>query len=225
MHQACAHSTAFSGVSKGDSAPSSLVRRRLAHRALTRHALALCYACSQCVLPSCSARSSASMFAAPLNDSFVASLIAAATSPPPTTSTPPLSRQQQHRLQAVGTLLIHLRETVDLVLEASISRPSLGRRSFVRMPAADTGLYTLRANATTIIQGRGGLEKATWTLKRLPSPFAAPAESRDIDGGGGQSSEGISAAMTRPATPQERSRSRELVSGNCAWRQLPFTCD
>ena len=68
-------------MSKGDSAPSSLVRRRLAHRAITRHALALCYACSQCVLLSCSARSFASMFAAPLNDSFVASLIAAATSP------------------------------------------------------------------------------------------------------------------------------------------------
>ena len=213
MHQAYAHSTAFSGVSKGDSALSSLVRRRLAHRALTRHALAVCYACSQCVLLSCSARSFASMFAAPLNNNFVASLIAAATSPPPTTSTPLLPRQRQHRLRAVGTLLTRLRDIVDLMLEVAIPRPSLGRRSFVRMPAADTGLYTLHTDAATIIQGRGGPEKATWTLRRLPSPSAAPADSRDIDGGE-QSSEGISAVMTRPATPPERSRSRELVSGD-----------
>jgi len=63
--------------------------------------------------------------------------------------------------------MIRLRHIVDLMLEVAISRASLGRRSFVRMPAAD-GLFTLHTNATTIIQSRGGLEKATWSLKSSP---------------------------------------------------------
>jgi hypothetical protein len=86
-----AHGAAFSAVSRGNYAPSLLVLRCSAHRALTRQALALYYAYSHCVLLSCSACSFASMFAARLVDSFVASLVAAATSPPPTTSTPPPS--------------------------------------------------------------------------------------------------------------------------------------
>lgn len=215
MHQAYAHSTAFSGVSRGKPAPSSLVLRCSANRALTRHALALYYACRQCVLLSCSARSSPSMFAALLNDSFVAFLIAAETSSPPTISTPPLSRQRQYHLQVVGSLLILLRETVDLMLEVAIFRPSLGRRSFISDACRRHKTLNPPRQQHDDHTRQRRPEKATCSLKRLPSPFAAPAGSCDIDRGGGQSSEGISAAMTRPATPPQRSTVRELASGDC----------
>ncbi|KAH6878303.1 hypothetical protein BKA58DRAFT_398371 [Alternaria rosae] len=133
---------------------------------------------------------------------------------PQTTSTPPLSRQRQHHLQAVGSLLILLREILDLMLEVAIFRPSLGRRSFISdARRRHKTLHPPRQQHDDHTRQRRP-EKATWSLKRLLSPFAAPAGSCDIDRGGGQSSEGISAAMTRPATPPQRS-TNALVGLTC----------